>query len=50
MRSDHHIPHIGKLDGATMTGFGLSVQRSKKPQQIRGLNDPATLCRTSITL
>jgi transposase len=26
------------------------LQRSKKPQQIRGLNDPATLCCTSITL
>jgi transposase len=26
------------------------LQRSKKPQQLRGLKDPATLCCTSITL
>jgi transposase len=26
------------------------LQRSKKPQQVRGLKDPATLCCTSITL
>ena len=26
------------------------LQRSKRPQQLRGLNDPATLCCTSITL
>jgi hypothetical protein len=37
-------------DSAQYRYVGGQVQRSKKPQQIRGLNDPATLCCTSITL
>jgi transposase len=37
-------------DSAQYRYVGGQVQRSKKPQQLRGLNDPATLCCTSITL
>jgi transposase len=37
-------------DSAQYRYVGGQVLRSKKPQQLRGLKDPATLCCTSITL
>ena len=37
-------------DSAQYRFVSGQVQRSKKPQQVRGLKDPATLCCTSITL
>ena len=37
-------------DSAQYRYVGGQVVRSKKPQQLRGLKDPATLCCTSITL
>ena len=37
-------------DSAQYRFVSGQVQRSKKPQQVRGLKDPVTLCCTSITL
>jgi transposase len=41
---------IETRDSAQYRYVGGQMQRCKKPQQLRGLNDPATLCCTSITL
>jgi transposase len=37
-------------DSAQYRVVEQQLQRSKKPVTLRGLNDPATLCCTSITL